>query len=81
LVANFPGSVSTFCGIVANANSWRVTVMQKWLLAVCCVCLPVLGGCALHEVKGEVGGVEVEARTKSGNGDFCPPGQEKKGNC
>ena len=55
--------------------------MQKWLLAVCCVCLPVLGGCALHEVKGEVGGVEVEARTKSGNGDFCPPGQAKKGNC
>jgi hypothetical protein len=40
-----------------------------------------VSGCELHQVKGEVGGVEVEAKTKDGNGDFCPPGQAKKGNC
>ena len=38
-------------------------------------------GCELHQVKGEVAGVEVEANTKTGDGDFCPPGQAKKGNC
>lgn len=41
----------------------------------------VIGGCTLHQVKGEIGGVKVEAKTKEGNGDFCPPGQAKKGNC
>lgn len=40
-----------------------------------------LSGCELHQVKGEVGGVEVEAKTKDADGDFCPPGQEKKDNC
>ena len=38
-------------------------------------------GCELHQVKGEVAGVEVEASAKSNEGDFCPPGQAKKGNC
>lgn len=40
-------------------------------------------GCSLHEVKGEVAGVEVEAKTASASssGEFCPPGQAKKGNC
>lgn len=54
-------------------------------------------GCAVHQVKGEVAGVEVEARTANANGsgefcppghakhgecsEFCPPGQAKKGNC
>lgn len=43
-------------------------------------------GCRLLQVKGEVGDVEVEATTKdeadkNRGGDFCPPGQAKKGNC
>jgi hypothetical protein len=37
--------------------------------------------CALHQVKGEVAGVEIEAKTANAGGDFCPPGQAKKGNC
>ncbi|MGY4878337.1 hypothetical protein ACLUEY_10685 [Vreelandella aquamarina] len=41
-------------------------------------------GCQLHQVRGEVGGVEVDAQTERGgghHGGFCPPGQAKKGNC
>lgn len=40
-------------------------------------------GCELHQVKGEVAGVEVEAKAKAanGSGEFCPPGQARKGNC
>lgn len=42
-------------------------------------------GCSLHQVKGEVGGVEVDVKSKDGKngggGKFCPPGQAKKGNC
>ncbi len=44
-----------------------------------------VAGCQLHQVKGEVGGVEVDAKTKESKaeneGGFCPPGQAKKGNC
>jgi len=40
-----------------------------------------LSGCTLHQVKGEVAGVEVEAKTADAGGNFCPPGQAKKGNC
>lgn len=47
--------------------------------------LTSLSGCKLMQVKGEVGGVEVEAQTnenkKDNEGGFCPPGQAKKGNC
>lgn len=46
-----------------------------------------VSGCKLTGIKGEVGGVEVEAKEagsdkdkKEGSG-FCPPGQAKKGNC
>ena len=35
-------------------------------------------GCELHQVKGEVAGVEVQASTKGSSGDFCPPGQARK---
>lgn len=38
-------------------------------------------GCELHQVKGEVAGVEVEASTRESATGFCPPGQAKKGNC
>jgi hypothetical protein len=44
-----------------------------------------LSGCKLLQVRGEVGGVEVDAQTNENNKDngedFCPPGQAKKGNC
>ena len=43
--------------------------------------LAFLAGCELHQVKGEVAGVDVEANVKDDGGDFCPPGQAKKGNC
>lgn len=43
--------------------------------------LVFMTGCELHQVKGEVAGVEVEASVKDVGGDFCPPGQAKKGNC
>lgn len=38
-------------------------------------------GCELHQVKGEVAGVEVQASTKGSSGDFCPPGQARKDRC
>ncbi|GLQ33354.1 hypothetical protein [Litoribrevibacter albus] len=44
-----------------------------------------MAGCKLQQVKGEVGGVEVEAQTqdnkKDKDSEFCPPGQAKKGKC
>ena len=40
-----------------------------------------VAGCELHQVKGEVAGVNVEASVEDDSGDFCPPGQAKKGNC
>lgn len=41
-----------------------------------------IAGCKLLQVKGEVGGVEIEAKTEGNKeGKFCPPGQAKKGNC
>ena len=42
-------------------------------------------GCKLLQVKGEVGEVEIDAKTKEeaakDDGSFCPPGQAKKGRC
>ena len=43
--------------------------------------LTLAAGCELHQVKGEVAGVDVKASVKGDGGDFCPPGQAKKGNC
>ena len=43
-----------------------------------------LSACSVTQVKGKIGGVEVEAsdgNSKSSSGNFCPPGQAKKGNC
>lgn len=41
--------------------------------------------CSLSQVKGEIGGVEVDVKSKDGknekNSTFCPPGQAKKGKC
>ena len=57
--------------------------MRILIAATILLSLLTVTACELHQVKGEVGGVEVEAKTKDGNGDgdFCPPGQAKKGNC
>ncbi len=33
------------------------------------------------DVKVKGGGYEVEVESGDGKGDFCPPGQAKKGNC
>ena len=59
---------------------------MRTLIALAMVSLSLsMSGCKLHQVKGEVGGVEVEAQTKENKtenkGKFCPPGQAKKGNC
>lgn len=43
-----------------------------------------LSACSVTQVKGKIGGVEVEAKdanSKSHPGKFCPPGQAKKGTC
>ncbi len=56
--------------------------MNAMKMVVVLLSLSFLVACSLHRVEGEVGGVEVEASTKDhGDGDFCPPGQAKKGNC
>ncbi|MGR5068214.1 MULTISPECIES: hypothetical protein [Vibrio] len=47
--------------------------------------LTTLAGCQLTHVEGEIDDVKVKVSTNdskhSGNGNFCPPGQAKKGNC
>ncbi len=55
--------------------------MQKIVLIVLMATSILATGCELHQVKGEVAGVEVEASAKKGSTEFCPPGQAKKGNC
>jgi len=47
-----------------------------------------LSGCKLTEIKGEVNGVEVQAKEAgkddkkdSESSSFCPPGQAMKGRC
>jgi hypothetical protein len=43
-----------------------------------------ISACSVTQVKGKVAGIDVEAKdsnSKSNSGDFCPPGQAKKGNC
>jgi hypothetical protein len=55
--------------------------MRPVAILACVFTVLSLAGCQLYQVRGEVGGVELEASTDRGNGDFCPPGQRKKGNC
>ncbi|MCS0160843.1 hypothetical protein [Vibrio alginolyticus] len=49
------------------------------------ILLMTLAGCPLTNVEGEVDDVKVRVSTNDddhrGNGNFCPPGQAKKGNC
>lgn len=52
---------------------------MRVLRVACCVCLfGVLGGCAVYTPGGAVVVVDPEPRA---NGNFCPPGQAKKGRC
>ncbi len=61
------------------------------LLVIFFTAVFLVSGCKFIQAKGEVGGVEVEAKTTDGhhhgdgdhhhNGHFCPPGQAKKNNC
>ena len=46
----------------------------------------ILSGCQLTRVEGELHNVDVKVGTRdddrrNNNGQFCPPGQAKKGNC
>ena len=59
----------------------RDWIMRLFFLLAVCTSMLFSTGCAVHRVKGEVAGVEVEARTADANGRFCPPGQAKKDNC
>ena len=69
--------------LVSNVSLKPALVMYMRLIMILMLIgsLILVNGCELHQVKGEVAGVEVEASTKGGGGDFCPPGQAKKGNC
>ena len=57
--------------------------MQLLKSAASIAIMILMSGCELHQVKGEVAGVEVEAATRDHDHDrgFCPPGQRKKENC
>ncbi|KHT62527.1 hypothetical protein RJ45_17080 [Photobacterium gaetbulicola] len=60
--------------------------MKKITLLLALFASVTLTGCQLTHVEGELDGVTIKASTKDehhshGNGNFCPPGQAKKGNC
>ncbi len=63
------------------AESQEVCIMRLLILLAAFSGMLFSSGCALHQVKGEVAGVEIEAKTANAGGDFCPPGQAKKDNC
>ena len=60
---------------------------MKFILSLVLMLIIALSfsACSLSQVKGEIGGVEVDVKAKDGksnnNGKFCPPGQAKKGRC
>jgi hypothetical protein len=56
-------------------------MMNKIWLAICISGL--LAGCQINSIEGEYKDVEVKLKNKetSSNGQFCPPGQAKKGRC
>lgn len=60
-------------------------VMKYFMLFI--PSLFVLGACQTSvsgkapDVKVKGDGYEVEIKDDNGHGDFCPPGQAKKGNC
>lgn len=49
--------------------------------------LLLLSGCQLTRLEGEINDLDVGVSThdggshRHGHGNFCPPGQAKKGNC
>lgn len=50
------------------------------LLGILTVLTAVLSGCAVYTPSGAVV-VDSKASAPRGGGNFCPPGQAKKGNC
>ena len=55
---------------------------MKTLAIACSLCLfALLGGCAVYTPSGAVVIDPAGAPAPQGRGNFCPPGQAKKGNC
>jgi len=54
---------------------------MKTLLALLMLISVLLGGCALYTPGGSVVIDPAGAGAQSRGGQFCPPGQAKKGNC
>lgn len=57
--------------------------MYKFLMIIAtCLCLNILTACAVHTPEGSI---VVDPNGNLGHyehdGDFCPPGQGKKGRC
>ncbi len=71
----------SFQTVAPNEPDQKGVNMRLFILLAIAAGIFFSGGCALHQVKGEVAGVELEAKTADAHGDFCPPGQGKKGNC
>ncbi|GAL08532.1 hypothetical protein JCM19237_785 [Photobacterium aphoticum] len=61
--------------------------MKKSIIFFTLLSALFLNGCQLTHIEGELDGVNIKASTKDndhhdhGYGNFCPPGQAKKGNC
>lgn len=56
-------------------------ILQLFLIVLFAVSL---SACSITQVKGKIGGVEVEAKGEDSEKEsdrFCPPGQAKKDNC
>lgn len=53
---------------------------MKQLLGILAVVSTLLSGCAVYTPSGAVV-VDPGAGGPRGGGNFCPPGQAKKGNC
>jgi hypothetical protein len=60
-------------------NEKRGTAMKQ-LLGILAVVGTLLSGCAVYTPTGAVV-VDPGAGGARGGGNFCPPGQAKKGNC
>ncbi|WP_087511936.1 hypothetical protein [Acinetobacter chinensis] len=55
--------------------------MKKILLLICTLASITLSACAVHTPAGSIV-VDPDGRYHDrGTGDFCPPGQAKKGRC
>ncbi len=55
--------------------------MKKITMIVSMLCLSFLSACAVHTREGSIVVDPDRSYYPHGNGDFCPPGQAKKGRC